>query len=69
MPKEKPRALKTDYKSYSIGVNLFSLFNPNFMQEVRPDLFCASNRIVDFFFQKEKSKKFASYYKQCVFGN
>lgn len=59
IPKEKPQALKTEYKSYSIGVNLFSLFKPNFMQEVQPDLFFASNRNVDFFFQKEKSKKFA----------
>lgn len=56
-PKVKPQALKTEYKSYSIGVNLFSLFKPNFMQEVRPDLFFASNRNVDFFFPKGKEQK------------
>jgi hypothetical protein len=44
---------------YSLGINLSSFINPNFVFQGKPDLFFASNPNFDFFVQKEISSKYA----------
>lgn len=54
----KPSSLKKN-RQYSLGINLSSFINPNFVFQGKPDLFFASNPNFDFFVQKEISSKYA----------
>jgi hypothetical protein len=54
----KPSSLKKN-RQYSMGINVSSLINPNFVFQGKPDLFFASNPNFDFFVQKEISSKYA----------
>ncbi|MBM3451849.1 MAG: hypothetical protein FJX84_01775 [Bacteroidetes bacterium] len=54
----KPSSLKKN-RQYSMGINLSSFINPNFVFQGKPDLFFASNPNFDFFVQKEISSKYA----------
>lgn len=54
----KPFSLKKN-RQYSLGINVSSFINPNFVFQGKPDLFFASNPNFDFFIQKEISSKYA----------
>ena len=54
----KSSSLKKN-RQYSMGINLSSFINPNFVFQGKPDLFFASNPNFDFFVQKEISSKYA----------
>jgi hypothetical protein len=54
----KSSSLKKN-RQYSMGINLSSFINPNFVFQGKPDLFFASNPNFDFFIQKEISSKYA----------
>ena len=54
----KSSSLKKN-RQYSMGINLSSFINPNFVFQGKPDLFFASNPNFDFFVQKEISTKYA----------
>jgi hypothetical protein len=55
----KSSSFKKNRQFYSMGINLSSFINPNFVFQVKPDLFFASNPNFDFFVQKEISSKYA----------